>query len=384
MSDTRNRKESIRVNLPQGPKCTVLALGGDLKCRPALVHEGRAILLDEVGDLASPENQDALVDLVRETHPDIVVCDRHPGYFSHRLAHASAGEWGADLVEIQHHRAHVAAVCAEHGMFEEPVVGLAFDGTGYGDDGTAWGGEFFAGSVTGGFARWGHFAALPMPGGDAAVMEPWRSALALLIQRETAPAIIEKWIVDRRVPLNDIKTFERAVRRGFAVGRSTALGRWFDAASALLGICMKADFEAQPAIELQRAAERLEGEPAPWPVEVLEDSLFIIDFPAPERIAASDATGRNALAAGFHRAAARAAAEVAAHLAAELQTNKVVVSGGCFLNRLFDRLLAEGLSERNLEVTRPLALPPGDQALALGQIVLAQIGQPGVETPTDQ
>jgi hydrogenase maturation protein HypF len=357
------------IKFPGGMERKILALGGDLKCRPAWAWAGEIGVFDEIGDLAGPESQEALEDLVADQAPEVLVCDRHPGYFSADLARRVAAERGIELRTVQHHRAHVAAVGLELGLWQETVVGLAFDGTGYGDDGLSWGGEFFVGSIERGFERRAHFAPLPIPGGDAAVREPWRIALALLIERGADDGLIRGWIERHHVPVADLALFRKGLRGGLAIGRSTALGRWFDAASALLGIGVTAAFEAEAAIRMQRLAEGRfgQGAPADWPVEVRPGEPMVIDFPD----LAASADGREdapARAAAFHLAVARAVADVAGQLAAHAGTDLIVASGGCFLNGLFDRQLGELLAARNLRYLKPVLLPPGDQALAVGQI----------------
>ncbi len=361
------------VKTPRQFKQKIIALGADLKCRPALAQADRVILLDEIGDLAYPENQDALEDLLAHQPAELVLCDRHPGYFSSELAHLIARDRGIAVHELQHHRAHVAAVCLELGLYEETVVGLAFDGTGYGDDGTAWGGEFFVGSLMSGFERRAHFALLPLPGGDAAVREPWRIALALLTERGASPSVISHWVARRHIPVNDLAVFQKALGVGFAVGRSSALGRWFDAASALLGIGTIAEFEAQPAIKLQKIAEQhfTESPALGWPYEVRAGDSLIIDFPQLTAVAQSADDDIPALSVAFHLAVSKATAQVARQLADAAGTSVVVGSGGCFLNALLDRLLSFQLSSEGLRYLKPKSLPPGDQAIALGQVGLA-------------
>jgi hydrogenase maturation protein HypF len=264
-------------------------------------------------------------------------------------------------------------VCVEHGLFDKPVVGLAFDGTGFGDDGTVWGGEIFTGSVAADFTRRAHFATLPLPGGDAAVRQPWRIALGLLIERQAPRDIVQAWLARNRIEVGDLAMFEKALANKLAVGRSSALGRWFDAVAALLGIRTVAAFEAQPAIELQQVAEKnfYDETRGLWPTELRPGDPAIIDFPALADIAQASAEQAPALAVEFHHAIARAVAEVARKLAGETGTDIVVASGGCFLNRLFDRLLSAQLAAAGLRYVKPVRLPPGDQALALGQIGLA-------------
>jgi len=360
----------MNIHLPKSITRSAVALGGDLKCRPVYAQGDQAKVLDEVGDLAAPETQDALEALMEKHAPDVLICDRHPGYFSNNLAHRLAEENDRAVIEVQHHRAHVAAVCLEHGLYDEPVVGLAFDGTGYGDDGNVWGGEFFTGTVKNDFARRAHFASLPIPGGDAAVRQPWRIALALMLERGLDRDLIQNWLTQRQINIGDLNLFEKALKTGFAVGRSTALGRWFDTASALLGIRTEAEFEAQPAIELQQAAESVEKTDLTWPLSIGKAEPHVIDVPDLRSLIETPQDQAAEMALAFHRAAAETTAQVSRRLAESVGANKVIASGGCFLNRLFDGLLADKLAALGLEYVKPINLPPGDQALALGQIGL--------------
>ena len=228
-----------------------------------------------------------------------------------------------------------------------------------------------------GFVRRASFAPLPLPGGDAAVREPWRAALALLLERGADDGEAAKWLKLRGVKA-DLALFRRGLDASVAIGRSSALGRWFDAVSALLGLGTVCAFEAEAAIKLQQAAEKAGGPGAAvFAAEVRPGSPMVIDFPDLAAAAACPAADAPERAFAFHLAAAEAVAWTAAFLAEEIGTKKVIASGGCFLNRLFDRLLAEKLQARGLEYLKPKVLPPGDQALALGQIGLALSGQIG-------
>jgi len=363
----------ISIKLPRRTGEEVVALGADLKCRPALALNDTATILDEIGDLADPKNQEALEDLLDRRSHQVILCDRHPGYFSTELAHRISREKGTLLRDFQHHRAHVAAVCVEKGLFEETVVGLAFDGTGYGDDGSVWGGEFFVGSIAAGFARRAHFATLPIPGGDVAVRQPWRIALGLLIERGCDEGLVGDWMARRKIPAMDPALFRKAFGARLYTARSSALGRWFDTASALLGVCPNAAFEAQPAIELQKLAQENISETCDieWPFQIKTEDPIVIDFPDLLRIATSPEKDIPKLALAFHIAVAKATAEVASRLAESAHAERVIASGGCFLNGLFGRLLSERLSRSGLQYLKPGILPVGDQAIALGQIGLA-------------
>ncbi|MDP8256253.1 MAG: hypothetical protein P9M14_10930 [Candidatus Alcyoniella australis] len=370
----------VSIQLPRPTAVPLIAIGGDLKCRPALADGGMAHVADEIGDLADPDNQDALEDFVEQHRPAGIVRDAHPGYFSSMLAQRIADERGIELITVQHHRAHVAAVCLEHGLYHEPVVGLAFDGTGFGDDGTAWGGELFSGSLDDGLVRRAHFAPLPLPGGDAAIRQPWRIALALLLERGMPHDTIEGWLALRKVDPGDLDLLLRSLTSDMPMARSTSLGRWFDAVSALLGVRTQAQFEAQPAIDLQNLAQQqdVHGLTAQWPfrVESNADGLLQIDFPNLVQDALSAPEHAPELAAAFHVAAAQATASVAIELAAQASTDKVLAAGGCFLNSLFEGLLVERLHAAGLQYLKSNKLPVGDQAIALGQIGLALNHEP--------
>jgi len=388
--------EIHRLHLDQPLAGAVLGFGGDLKCAVAL-GKGRDVLVYEpVGDVAEPANQDRLEAHVRallKAHGRDVAalaCDLHPGYFSSKLCRRIADETGLRRVEVQHHRAHVAATAAEHGLASAPLVGLAFDGTGYGDDGVIWGGEFFSGSVSGRMERRGSFAPLTLCGGDAAVRAPWRMALAFMIENGFDSPKIEAWARQVGVRLPDLDLFRRALHLGLQCSKTTALGRWFDCFSALWGVCAEVEFEAQAAIELQRAAESYDGGCflGPCTVRWLDDRLAVITF---EEFLETldymvvDWSPRHAAAFArqFHASVAESVAEVAARLAREAGTDVVCCGGGCFLNGLLCAMLDKQFSRFGLRRVQPRALPPGDQSLAVGQVLLADqaLRQAGAECP---
>jgi len=354
----------------------VVAVGGDIKCAPALGVANEVRFGEDVGDLAHPESQDrlrrAVDEMIVEAGADCVIaCDRHPGYFSGRVAREAAERHRLRLIEIQHHRAHVAAVAAEHRL-EETVVGLAFDGTGYGDDGVIWGGEFFVGSLDDGFRRLAHFAPLRLLGGDAAVREPWRVALGALLDRGHDEAVVLDWMRRVDAPAESFALFRAGLARGINVATTTALGRWFDCASALLGVCVRIRREAQAAIELEQKAAGEEAEAPPGYFRIDEqDGRRIIDLPGLFEASLGDDADTGREAAVFHAAAAEAAAETATALARESGAGTVVAGGGCFLNRILSARMQRTLTAAGLDWRLPRSLPPGDQALALGQIVLA-------------
>lgn len=375
-------KEVFRLRLDRPLAGSIVAFGGDIKCALALGIESEITVFDPIGDLRSPENQDALAAGVEELiasagRSATLVCDKHPSYVSHVAALNLAADKGLRLVTVQHHRAHVAAVAAEHGLLDEPVVGLAFDGTGYGDDGVIWGGEFFVGSVRAELQRRASFAPLTLCGGDAAVRSPWRIAAALLIENGVAPGVIRRWREIVGIPHDVFDLFAIALERGINCARSTSLGRWFDCFSALWAVCAEADFEGHAAIELQKAAERHDGPSflGPATVRWMGDDLAAIQFDEfVETVEYMPSTWGPAHAAAwarqFHASVADAVAIVVARFAELAGARNVCCGGGCFLNSLLCAMLDRRFDTLGLQRLQSKALPPGDQAIALGQVVL--------------
>ncbi|MFO1338549.1 MAG: carbamoyltransferase HypF [Burkholderiaceae bacterium] len=367
-----------RLTLPQaaGPHAT-LACGAWLK-NTACLLDGRDSLWSPLhGDLGDPANCDAL-----DASLDALVAhagaagagriaavahDLHPDFHSTRVAVAWADRLGVPAVGVQHHHAHVAAVQAECGH-AGPVVGLALDGVGLGTDGTAWGGELLW--VDGAaMRRLGHLPVLALPGGDAAARDPWRMAAALLhaagrggeIGPRLAPAVGEA----------SARGVQAMLERGLHCPATTGAGRWFDAAAGLLGICHRQTHEAEAAIALERlAAQHLAEQPAladDWHGDHGLDLLPLL----PTLLACADGGQAARGAALFHLVLADGLARAAAEAAAAHGLGAVVLSGGCFFNRVLAQRVSQGLAARGLQVLRPPVLSCGDAGLALGQAWVA-------------
>ena len=376
-------QEVFRQRLDRPLAAPFVAFGGDVKCALAAGTGRDVVVYEAVGDLADPENQDALEReaprlIERAQGTPILVCDKHPGYFSRKLCRRLADEGGLNVVEVQHHRAHIAAVAAEFNLTDRPIVGLAFDGTGYGDDGVIWGGEFFAGSAETGLSRQGSFAPLSLCGGDAAVREPWRIALAFLIESGVPDEHVRAWLELIGRPGDSLPAFAAALRQGLNCVRTTALGRWFDCFAVLWNVRTKIDFEAQAAMDLQRAAESASDGCFLGPASVrwMGDALAVIQFDpfldTVEYMLADWSRQHQALwAKQFHASVADAVAIVTERLAAAQGTEIVCCGGGCFLNSLLCAMLDDRFARLGLRRVQPKALPPGDPAIGLGQIVLA-------------
>jgi hydrogenase maturation protein HypF len=356
---------------------SVLAVGGDLKNAIALVVEGQAFVSQHIGDL----DQASCLEAFRETVADLtamygvpvnellVACDAHPQYRSTLEAAALGAE---ALRPVQHHRAHVASVVAERGAWDRPILGLACDGTGYGDDGAIWGGELFAGTLVEGFTRAGHLRPAVLPGGDAAAQHPVQAAAGFLSAVDGLPDLC-------RAPFDFPRRYQDAIRlveRGLRVFPTTSMGRLFDTAAALAGFTRPVTFEGQAAMWLEQRANR--GDPAdayPFPFDGRE-----LDFrPLLHAVVSDRSGGRDvpAIARAFHAGVARGLASAATAVCRRRSIATVVVSGGVFQNDLLLRLLRAELADAGLELWANRVVPANDGGLCLGQAALAALGPEG-------
>jgi len=373
----------LPVTVPSGSP-DVLAVGAELKNAFCVASRGRAWMSQHIGDmgnLATLEAFEASVVQFCELYrvePSIVAVDAHPGYLSSRWAR-SQRTWS--VVEVQHHHAHVASVMAEHGL--DPlgeVIGFAFDGTGYGDDATIWGGEILQASAIG-YRRVGHLAPVPLPGGDAAVREPWRAALAHLRAAGLA------WEADlapvRQATEAGLGVLARQMETGLACVPTTSMGRLFDAVASLLGLRQQVTYEAQAAIELEHAAaEQLSG-PSLARAELwrgLPELAFAASAQgtydaAPVVVglvgAARSGVPVGACAAAFHLAVADMVRDGAVASRRRSGCSTVVLSGGVWQNVLLAGLVRSALVEEGFDVRAHRLVPPNDGGLALGQAFVA-------------
>lgn len=346
----------------------VLALGAHQKNTIALLSRGQAVVSQHLGDLLSLQGAQLLERTVEDLlqfldiTPEILACDLHPDYASTRLAERLSARWGRHLARIQHHHAHVAAVMAELHL-EGPVLGLAWDGSGFGPDHTIWGGEALRVDA-GGFERLGHLRSFPLPGGEKAVKESRRSAGGLLWELTGTTGPVDALYTPSELPL-----LQAMLARGLNTPRTSSIGRLFDAVSALTGIHTKRGFEGQAAMALEYAAERTEdAEAYPWAFQ--GDGCLVAD-PAPMvevlQRDLSQAAPVERVAHSFHRALADLALAWARHAALP----DVVLCGGCFQNALLTRLVRERLAREGFRVHLPAAFPANDGAISLGQAWVA-------------
>lgn len=351
----------------------VLAMGGDLKGAVCVADGNSAWLSQHLGDhgqlatyRAARHAAQQMLHLVRVT-PAIIAVDSHPGYLSARLGRELAAEWGVEVVAVQHHHAHVAALLAEHGH-PGPVIGFAFDGTGYGPDATIWGGEVLVGSAAG-VVRAAHLRPVLLAGGDAAVEHPRRSALAHLW------AAGLEW--DERLPaVRDTPDDEqRLLRRQFTGGSfsvpTSSMGRLFDAVASLTGIRHSVDYEAQAAIELEAAADaNADGSYAfgRTDPEAAFDAAPVISAVCAE-VLAGEPTG--AIAMRFHRAVIALVVSEAGRLRKAYGLHAVGLTGGVFQNTLLVEGCVDALRGADFEVLQHRLVPTNDGGLALGQALVA-------------
>jgi hydrogenase maturation protein HypF len=273
------------------------------------------------------------------------------------------------LIGVQHHHAHLAACLAEHGC-AGPAVGAVFDGTGYGDDGTVWGGELLLGGLED-FERVGLMFPVRMPGGDAAVREPWRMACAWLTATFGERPPLPRGLRGQVTPERWRKVAELA-RTGMASPLTTSAGRLFDAVAALCGVRAEVNYEGQAAVELEAAVDQ--GETAGYPLPITGAGPLVFDARATVRAVVSDVEDGAplpAVAARFHNGLAAGTAAACERAASESGVDTVVLSGGVFQNRtLLDRTAAL-LRGAGLQVLIPELLPPNDGGIAYGQLAVA-------------
>jgi hydrogenase maturation protein HypF len=345
----------------------LLACGAELKNTFCLTKGQHAILSQHIGDLENYETlvffEETLANLKKlfRVQPRAVAYDLHPQYLSTKYA---LGMVGLPKFGVQHHHAHIAACMAENGLGGE-VIGVAFDGTGYGADGAIWGGEFLVAGYSG-FERHAHLRYIPLAGGDAAVREPWRAALAYLIDAFGAEARMEG------IAANRLRVVRRMIESGVNTVPTSSCGRLFDAVAAIIGLRTAVNFEAQAAIELEMIAE--EGNTARYPIEIEAGPPWQVDFrPAITWIAreAAEGASRASISAKFHNTLAGAIVETCRRIRGETRLARVCLSGGTFQNMRLLGLAVAGLRGAGFDVFLHAKVPPNDGGIALGQAAIA-------------
>ncbi len=363
--------QSLDVSDDELPQ--VLACGGDLKNTFCLTRGHTALLSQHLGDLENPVTLAHFEHVLQhfcafyDVRPKIIAHDLHPDYHSTRLALAQGT---GPKIAVQHHHAHIVGCMAEHRL-QGPVIGVAFDGTGYGTDGTIWGGEILIADEEN-FRRAAHLKPIALPGGDAATRRPERIALAYLLNaglglaeaRAAVPGLSEM----------EASIIQQQITRGINAPLTSSMGRLFDAVSALLGICADVSYEGQAAIELEIAALGIRQNGVySYDLEKQADSNIVMNI-APlikELVMNRDMETKANLAYGFHRTIAEMTAEVCCQQRDMEQINRVVLSGGVFQNMLLLEMISQILTAKGFEVFFPSLIPCNDGGISLGQAMIA-------------
>jgi hydrogenase maturation protein HypF len=406
------------IAVPNEAGRPVLAVGGELKSAICLLSGRNAVVSEHLGELSNPAAFRNFVGTIAQfkkllkIEPEIVACDLHPDYAATRYARglcaAKKPEGGALLlVPVQHHHAHVVSCMAENGVSGR-VIGVACDGTGYGTDGQIWGCEILV-CDEGEFERAGHLCYYPLIGGDAAARDTWRPAVSLLLETfgpewKSAAAHVLKRGDSQALELAAARLLAWKARQesgasgaGLAAPLTSSLGRLFDAAAFLLGVCGRNRYEAEAAMSLEAQAGRCESaEPLPFAIgkaetgtpenrvrvqasaccrsgEVLQGELLQLDFrPLVRALVEQDAQGRPVpeIARAFHETLVAMLAEAVDRTSRATGLKRVALSGGCFANQILLQGLWQRLAGSGYEVFVHRAMPAGDGGIALGQAVV--------------
>lgn len=350
---------------------SVLGVGPEQKTTFCLTRGSYAFVSQHIGDLENVETFDAWVEAqslykrLFRIDPDVIAHDLHPEYLSTKWALAS----GMPLEGVQHHHAHIAAICAEHGLCG-PVVGLAFDGTGYGEDGRIWGGEVLIADLKG-YERVAHLRYLPLPGGAAAVRRPLRTALGMLIELDLLDHPGARSFMERQ-DASEVSVVTAMVERSVNTPRTSSMGRLFDAVSALVGITDDSRYEGEAAILLEATASPVDTGSYRFDIDH-SASPEIID-PEPVIRALLDdmhqGVGIPELSARFHNAVCDLVVEISSHFA-ERGGRTVALGGGVFMNRRLLGSATRALADKGFITLTPRMLPVNDGAVSYGQAVVA-------------
>jgi hydrogenase maturation protein HypF len=363
----------LPINLPVPSPKPLVAVGPHLKNTFTLVHGNKAYVSQHIGDLENletlehfKESLDTYKRLFR-IEPEAVARDLHPEYLSTRVSEEMRLETS---FSVQHHHAHVAAVAAEHG-FTKKVIGFAFDGTGYGDDGNVWGAEALVADLTG-YERRCQLRYAPLPGGDLAVRLPWRAALGYLSLEPTAEPAFK--LAFEQVDLQEYEIARQQIANDLNAPLASSMGRLFDAAAAVLGVRRESFYEGQAPMELEALAGSRPGKILPFPVTEDSDGVLKLD-PLPLLTALGELRDADEdvgdLAAAFHDSLVEATAEVAGRVSGETGIRTVALGGGVFQNARLLSTLKDKLESKLLKVLVPKLLSPNDGAISYGQAAVA-------------
>jgi len=355
----------------------VLALGGELKNTISFSKENYVFLSQYLGDLKSLETlnflKESIVILKKifRIDPEIIACDLHPDYLSTQYAEEIKVKKGLKVVKVQHHHAHIVSCMAENNI-KEKVIGVAYDGTGYGDDGNIWGGEFLLCDLKE-YLRIGHLKYYPLPGGDKAITEPWRMAYSYLYSIYGPKAKTLNIDFRHRMDYNSLSIIEKMIDKNINSPLTSSCGRLFDAVSSLIGIRDEISYEGQAAMELEsfcasgikdrynfcicKEGEEFIIDPQEIFIGIIEDLKKGLD--------------KKIMAAKFHNTVAEFTLNLCGKIRKNNGINKIALSGGVFQNRYLTEKIISLLEEDNFQVYTQRKVPPNDGGISLGQAVVA-------------
>jgi hydrogenase maturation protein HypF len=373
----------LPVGFEQAPP--LLAMGGELKNTFCLTHGGEAIISQHIGDLENLISyQDYLknLELYRQLfdhYPQGLVADLHPNYRSTQHAKNLADQLGVPLTLVQHHHGHIASVLAENGwpLQGGKVLGIALDGSGYGDDGTVWGGEFMIADYLA-YRRLGKFTPVALPGGAQAILQPWRNTFSQLNHYMGWPQVVAQWgeleVIDW-LNRQSVDVLTRIIEAGVNSPLSSSCGRLFDAVAALLGICRETiSYEGQAAIELEATAIHAREHHPPYELQIdREHGQFRLNSATLWQAMLADLSAgldKGAIAWGFHAGLAKGLSDMAQEIAHLHQLDTIAITGGVFQNRTLFELVSGQLREAGFKLLSQQRVPTNDGGLALGQAAI--------------
>ncbi len=372
----------LPIAMPFTAPAHILAVGAHLKSTFTLAADDGAFVSPHLGDLDSLEtltHYRATLDRYQRLFhvtPTVIARDLHAGYLSTSIAEDLGGD---ACVAVQHHHAHIAAVLGEHGR-REPVLGVAYDGTGAGDDGTIWGAELLMADCAS-YTRAGNLRPAPLPGGDTAVRAPWRSALGYL---SLEPALASSFaLAFHGIDARERHVVEQQLRSGVNTPLASSMGRLFDAAAAILGVCRHARYEGEAAMLLEALADGHRAHPLPFPIVDGGGRVQLDPLPLLAALGSLCARGHDVagLAAAFHESVAAGTSDIVHRLCVDAGLNTVVLGGGVFQNVRLTESIRGRLAALGLNVLTAIDLSPNDGGVSYGQAVVAAARLAGDVSP---
>ena len=355
----------------------VLALGGELKNTISFSKENYIFLSQYLGDLKSVETLEFFKGSITSfkkmfrVKPEIIACDLHPDYLSTQYAEEIKVKEGLKVVKVQHHHAHIVSCMAENNV-KEKVIGVAYDGTGYGDDGNIWGGEFLLCDFKK-YSRVGHLKYYPLPGGDKAIVEPWRMAYSYLYSIYGPKAKTLDIDFNRRMDYDKLSIIEKMIDKNINSPLTSSCGRLFDAASSLIGIRDEISYEGQAAMELESFCAPGITERYKFSI-YKEEEKFIIN---PQEIFIDiikdlkEGIDKKVMAAKFHNTVAEFTVDLCGRIRKDTGINEIALSGGVFQNKYLTEKVVFLLEDKGFKVYIQRKVPPNDGGISLGQAVVA-------------